>query len=253
MAIYIINMKKDAARMSFMHEQLQRQALSYTRHEAINGRALQSTIIDDYEAIRANKATPWTPPQLGCWLSHRGVWEVIANGCSEYGVVLEDDIHISSDFGLFVSSFEWVPSASDVVRLEAPNNAVLLDKNASHVNGRSVRLVKSTAWCAGGYIITRKAARFLVDQPPSMSGLPDAFLFSREYSPVARSLKIFQVDPALCKQDKYVPSYSRGFGTNIHEPQDDTDLAPKKLFEIISPKRIYRALSGYRRIQFEDR
>jgi glycosyl transferase family 25 len=248
MQVYVINLKKDADRLQHMSRQLASYNIEFERVDAVDGRVMPEGEFQAFVKARSGKPTPWGRGQMGCWLSHSHTWEKIAAGDDAYGLILEDDMHISPDIVPFVQAEGWIPEDADIVKLEAPNNRVRLGKTLSVLNQHHVRQLRSTAWCAGGYILSRQAARFLVKQPSSTHMAVDAFLFSLELSAVARQLKLYQVAPAVVVQDKFREEGAWGMVSNIESP-----LASARA-ELTLPGRIVGGLKwllNYRYVNFQ--
>ncbi len=92
--IYVINLDKDADRLSFMSSQLTELGLSFERFPAILGK--EHDFSNEYDASLCVKknGVPMTTSELGCALSHKKVYEKILQGQEEFGLVFEDDIAI---------------------------------------------------------------------------------------------------------------------------------------------------------------
>jgi glycosyl transferase family 25 len=78
-----------AARMRAMFDRLQ--PLEFTIVDGVNGERLSSKALEQdgiYTPLPYLKLSRGT---IGCYLSHRSVWDKIAQGDDEYALVLEDD------------------------------------------------------------------------------------------------------------------------------------------------------------------
>ncbi len=136
------------------------------------------------------------------FLSHRKVWQEIVDGEAKYGIVLEDDLHISAALKSVISDLSWIPKDADIVRLESTTNWVKLTK-LGQVNNREICLVNNDTWGAGAYVLSKKTARFLLEQSPALWLPADTYIFAKSLSNTARALKIYQLNPVLVCQDKY--------------------------------------------------
>jgi glycosyl transferase family 25 len=153
------------------------------------------------QARTGNMNSAWLSGEIGVFLSHQGIWKVIAKGVDGAAAIFEDDLTLASDLRLLLKSDEWIPTDADLVRLEANRKLLLRDGRAiSGVPGRRLFRAESGTWGAAGYIITRNAARRLVDTDPSLHCPVDNFLFKPGRSAVADILRRYQVVPAVCVQ-----------------------------------------------------
>ncbi|MCL6707225.1 glycosyltransferase family 25 protein [Pseudomonas sp. R2.Fl] len=242
MAIYLINMDRDADRLAHMSVQLK--GLPFERLRAFDGRSLSD---EDLALIRAERPNAsWSRGQIGCFFSHLEAWRRIAEGDDAYGLVLEDDLHLSEDFSRFAAPdrMNAFPADADIIRLEATSNSVLLGPSVLDVDGRALRRTRSSTWCTGAYLLSKPAAAKLLALDKSTHTVADYFLFSYEYSPVPALLTIYQLTPAVAIQDKFANPAATTFGSNIEtDPSQTEPLTPRILL-----RKALRFLRGYRRV-----
>jgi len=261
MKSYLINLDKDAERLAFFKANFDRLGISFERTSAVDGRLFSE---EDYKNFMKDRprnynrtqTKNWLRGQMGCFLSHYNVWKKIAEGNEEFCAVFEDDIHVSDDLAKILNDSSWVPENIDIIRLETSTNRIRLTAHPllNHMN-RNLYGVKSTSWCAGAYIISRKAAQRLVDLPAIYHEPADVILYHFTESVIAKNLNILQFNPALCTQDKHLANGTSSikFSSNIEFDTEDRIKSKSKL-ERFSPGKIataiYRSLCGYRRIGF---
>lgn len=245
---YLINLDRSADRLAFIKKRLQFLGIQYTRIVATDGRCLSEAERAKFITARPRDGRSWSAGQIGCFMSHVEAWRNIAEGPAPFGLVLEDDIHLSDATPEFVRDPSWIPSDADVVRLESTGQWLLLGRVTAKADNRSVRRVRSTAWGAGAYVLTRNAASRLLAVEPMLHAPVDDFLFNRISSTLARSLTIYQVTPALAEQDKFKAdqSASEGFGSGI-----ETGKINQRLRGLHGLRRsITSTLRGKSRIEF---
>jgi glycosyl transferase family 25 len=243
MTIYLINLDRDADRLTHMARQMD--GVPFERIPAFDGYALSDHDLAQFRAERPD--APWSRGQVGCFYSHFEAWRRIAAGEEAFGLVLEDDLHLSSDFAHFskLDRLPGFPTDADLVRLEAPNNAVLLGSQVLRVGGRALRPVKSSTWCAGAYLLSRSAAQKLLSLEVKTHTIADYFLFSYEDSPVPSLLNLYQLTPAVAIQDKFSNPSKTSFASNIET--EPTEADPMTLAVLL--RKGARFLQGYRRIK----
>lgn len=247
--VYLINMDKDVERLAHMRAQIACQNLDFIRVPAVNGYE-----IPDHEFLEYGsnaRGRKWGTGALGCFLSHYQAWKNIVANDDEYGLVLEDDIYFSDDFGEFIRDLSWVPADADIVRLETSTNRLKL-KRTSCVLGRVLYKVESTSWCAGAYIIRKRTAKKLLAAPQEQWDSTDYFLFSHETSDISKELIVYQISPAIAVQAKFNDNFLEDhFQSNI-----ETHRNPyKKSANLYIGKRILRLLSkvfySSKRVEFK--
>ena len=201
---YVINLDRSTDRLAHVRRELGGAGVEFERITAVDGAALDARVIEDFCSRRtAAKPDDWLPGEIGCFLSHREVWQRIAKGPDVWAAVFEDDIHASPDLGALLSSADWLPQDADIVRLEGNRSMRLSAGRAIAVApGRKVyRALSGTAGSAA-YIISARSAERLVNAPPETRATLDVFLFKPKVSAVARTLRRYQVVPAVCIQEE---------------------------------------------------
>jgi glycosyl transferase family 25 len=214
---YLINLDRAPARLAFISRRLQALGIPYSRLSAVDGSAMPEKDRTAFIASRPRDGRTWSAGQVGCFMSHVKAWEKIAEGLEPYGVIIEDDVHVSDEAPAFLKSPNWIPADADIVRLESTGQWLKLGKTSSRIDDRAVRRVRSTAWGAGAYVLSKSAALKLLAVEPKLHSPVDDFLFNFKSSAVAKGLTVYQVAPALVEQDKFIAnqSASKGFGSDI--------------------------------------
>jgi glycosyl transferase family 25 len=254
--IYLINLARSGARLKSMSQKFEGMGLQFERIEAVDGRSLSEKERADF-ARRRPRLGEWLPGAIGCFLSHYEAWTRIAVGEEEFGVIFEDDLHISAKFPALLNTVGgFLDNKIDIARLEATKHLVLLDHN-DYVTAGDIQLirVKSEVWCTGAYIISKKVAKMLLQVPEKDHMPSDYFLFDRNTSKLARQLRVFQAVPALCVQSKFDPEQAKQEATYVSNIEHNSDAGTLKYYfrELGWRIRGFRnLLLGYRRICLSD-
>lgn len=204
MLALVINLDDQPARLAHVRDEVGRLAvpgLEVRRIAAVDGRAMDAAALDAFIGA-SPRARGWLPGQIGCLLSHREAWRAIVESGDGHGVVFEDDVHVARAAAPFLRDASWVPSDADVVRLEASGKAQRLGAPVATPHGRALRPVLSEAWNGTAYLIRADTAAMLLAAPRRWWQPLDFLLYDRATSPVARALRVLQLDPAVCEQDK---------------------------------------------------
>lgn len=94
MHIFIINLKEDYERRKAIEAQLDHLGLAYEIFSAVRGRDLspeeRASSLDETGHLRNEGRLP-TPGELGCALSHIGIYRLIQERGISHALVLEDD------------------------------------------------------------------------------------------------------------------------------------------------------------------
>ncbi|MEM9395055.1 MAG: glycosyltransferase family 25 protein [Pseudomonadota bacterium] len=199
----MINLEVDADRRQHMAAELDRAGVPAQVFPGFDYRK------EGKEALEANCRPfgPWGvfhPQNMACTLSHAAAWERFLETELPYALILEDDVFVSPELGAWLSDMSWWPEDADIVKIErwrSKNDRlfVLVDSApAQHLNRDIARLLTRHVGAAG-YLLSRKAARLLLEEKP-FDITVDNLLFNMNASRVAGALKIYQIYPALVEQ-----------------------------------------------------
>jgi glycosyl transferase, family 25 len=236
MVNYLINLDRETRRLDHMRREFGRLGLEFSRIPATDGATLSAETIEAF--------SPYTKiGHIGCFLSHVAAWRQIADGGEAVAAIFEDDIHLSSLISPFLSNFRWLPNDADIVRLETMGNGMRLGRPAAEYQGVAIRPVYARAWGTAGYVIRREVAKRLAACSQLHCPPIDYFLFNASASAVARTLRVYQLDPALCMQDWLRPAnrHSLGFESATgSEPSARTRRHMIKIFRPVARKVLGR-------------
>lgn len=106
-----------------------------------------------------------SPQQLGCYFSHRETWKRIAEGPSEFAVVLEDDAVFSTDLVSFVEKLKEKPFDFDIIRLEETYKGDSFTSDATLIKIGNITLgrIYSPSQGAGAIVVSKKGAQKLLN------------------------------------------------------------------------------------------
>jgi len=225
--IYVINLQRAAGRLAAMQKKFDDLGLAFQRIEATDGRTMSDEQRQEFARARP-RANGWIPGHIGCFCSHYQAWTEIAGGDEDFGVVFEDDVHISAALPAVLEAIGPHLEQFDVLRLEATKHRVLLNRAKRFpVAGIDMVEVRSETWGAGAYVLPRRAAQQLLAEPVSRHSPVDFFLFDKGSSVVARRHRVYQAVPALCVQAKFDPVQARpetAYTSDIEHNSEDNAL-----------------------------
>ncbi|MDC9825681.1 glycosyltransferase family 25 protein [Devosia sp. ZB163] len=88
--------------------------------DAVDGRQMSQQERSHYQPRFLSPAYPFrlNDGEIGCFLSHRRAWSIIANGSVPFGIVFEDDVvNVSGEFAAHAAWLASVASPDSYVRL----------------------------------------------------------------------------------------------------------------------------------------
>ncbi len=203
MPIFYINLDTRPERRKFMERQFEDLGLVADRIRGTTPAELTDEERNQY--CNPNRWYWLSEAQFACSKAHTHAWEALIATGARRGLVLEDDVVLSSDIKSFL---EQLPEFDvDVIRIEdtdAPQlNAGLLEQKCA---GRGFRRMSSFTWGSAGYVISRTAAQALLASPQLFNYPLDWTLFCTMERPANR-LRLLQTDPAVCAQHRNLESH----------------------------------------------
>ena len=179
-------MVKDAARWQELHAACPPD-IQFTRFEAVDGHQFAgdaTALIQDVGKL--------TLPELGCMLSHVGVWKMMLEQDIPMAVVMEDDVMFGEGFNTGLHSFlQQLPEEFDIAYLGFNTNmhvqfgipgagkvsAIVEDYQygLNSLHTACYRLYR--AWGTCSYLISRRGASRLIDLVTNTT-YPDHFHFN---------------------------------------------------------------------------
>lgn len=236
MRIYYVNLDRRTDRRSEMEAQFQRLGLDAERISALTP---QHVTAEQREAHCDPRNWHWmTEAELSCSLSHLKALQTFLADGTEYALILEDDVVLSPSLPGFLTALEKTYPTWDILRLETYlDGQRLMPIPDSQIAGISVR--RSWSWCAGAaaYILSKKAARAILESGEFLRLQTDGALFN-PYESLSRRLTVRHCFPGLAVQSD-----------RIDAERNDSDLAAarKRHEEPIPlpwPQRTFRKLAG---------
>lgn len=172
MEIYVINLVSARERFAALSRQLSAAGYAFTRLAATDGRTLPSR-----EARRLSARLRFfllngrrlQPPELGCALSHRRVYEMMAASGISRALVLEDDAVIDGPrLAAALKDFETVDPAEPRIHL-------LAARYREQIPAEGVHRIQGPAAFATAYLITAAAAARIREANTPVFALADAW------------------------------------------------------------------------------
>ena len=205
-----------------MEAQLSNLNISALRIEAVSPADIDPELVDRYTHRRHLEHVRIT--ELSCTLSHHAALNAFLLSGEDHGLILEDDVVLASSVKKLISG---PLDGFDILRLETHLDPQHHFKRKTRSLG-SFTLYHIASRCAGtaAYIVTRHAARAILDAEASRSRSYDFVLFFPFRNP-GKNLQVMQIIPALAAQDETLkPSAYQG---DIQHHDGNTTTKPSHL------------------------
>ena len=193
MKALVINLDSATRRMDFQEQQLTQLGISFQRIAAV--------CVTKESAIYQQYYKTWqrllSPPEVGCFLSHKDAWESVLQS-GEPMLILEDDAFLTNDITGILEALS-IQNGIDYTTLEITGTnkrkTVARQPAVELCNSRLFRLYQGRSG-AGGYVLWPDGAKKLLKtfQKKEAMGLVDAYI-NTNYS-----LAAYQLEPAVVLQ-----------------------------------------------------
>jgi glycosyl transferase, family 25 len=195
---YVINLARDAKRWKWFLENAMKASLKVERIDAIDAKniALKNSI-EEHKSGNCKLSDS----EVACILSHRKAWQMLLDSTSQFCAIFEDDVLLSLDTGSLLT-LDLLPESIDLIKLETLNRKVAVSHKLKLMLGnRQVLRLLTKHYCTAGYVLSRKAAKRLLELTEVNSVALDFLMFD-ESSPFWCDFEVHQLIPALCMQDQ---------------------------------------------------
>ncbi|TPL75658.1 MULTISPECIES: glycosyltransferase family 25 protein [unclassified Mesorhizobium] len=202
MKCLVINLDRSPDRLAHISAEFARIGVAFQRVAAVDARSHPELGQQPQHPIYASRRLLGS--EVACLHSHRVCWTMLAQDEARYGAIFEDDVVFSAKAGPLLADDGWIPPDADIVKLETYFKKTLIHRRriATGHGFSAFRLYKNHPG-TGGYIISRQAARDLLEATETINITADDLLFTPAFG-VSSSKTIYQLVPALCVQDQFV-------------------------------------------------
>lgn len=119
-AIFVINLDSSVDRLISSELRLKDCGFKFERISAVNGKELLNDEIEKHYCKKKNNKEYYkelSRGEIGCYLSHRKIWQKIVDDKIEYAIILEDDFAIVGDINKTISTLNSIDFEWDYIKL----------------------------------------------------------------------------------------------------------------------------------------
>ena len=194
----LINMRRSADRLEYQRRQLDCMGIGFERLEAVDAADISDR---EFGGRSQQWQRPLSRPEVGCFLSHRLVWQRVVEAGRPL-LVLEDDAVLSDHLAAVLAGL--TPSAESLIyNLETGRGRKLLSiwPTASLPLGHSTVRIYRDSGGSAAYIITPEAAAACLKRAERHTAPADAFL---------NAMPRLQIEPGLAVQMEMLAGMLQG-------------------------------------------
>lgn len=198
--MHLINLTRHTERLARMRRIGAELGIEWQVFNAVDGTQVRS------EQDKFDPELVLSEPEFGCFLSHRKIWQLIADGDEPIAGIFEDDLHCAADLLGLLGQLPLVERPTHY-RLEAWENcrAVVTRRPTNRLSGRNLHRFVGNLHGSAAYVINRAAARLLVEQTKTISLPVDWVLTHPTAVPRLQTMDRLVSVPAPCTQDRHLP------------------------------------------------
>lgn len=195
--IFLINLERSPKRLDQMDKRLKSLSLNYHLVKAIDGKSLTKPEISNWTSWKTRflLGRVLRPGEIGCYLSHLGVYKNMLNQDYKAAMVLEDDVEIKDELPMFCSCLELLPNDWDIVRLEKRSNKQGVLVETLKEKFQLYRLFHCEYGTAG-YLVSQSGAKKILSISRKLFW-PIDFVMARYWT--AR-LNVYEISPPLINE-----------------------------------------------------
>jgi len=201
MKTFVVNLEKDWDRWAHVSSDLEKLRLNFERFPAVYGRdliAAERALHYDPVKARWRQARDLTPAEIGCALSHLGVYRQISKRDLPHAFVLEDDVSLMPDTPELLDALVPFMGADQArICLLSPAKGQTDLPGQPLGNGYAMQSFES-GYFTSSYMITRAAAEILLGDLHPVSDVADCWSRLRRIP----QLEIFVVTPPPVSQEQ---------------------------------------------------
>ena len=219
MRIVLISLERATERRRRMAEEFARVGLDYEIWPAKDARALtdEDRAFVDRAARERLGLYPIPDGSLANTLSQRAVMRDLVRNGPDMMAVFEDDARFDSDLRPVLEELHRCSDMFDIVKMQRRNLRRPFIPTAKLDTGHRLGRVRFADFGSDGYVITRVAARLLIERTPRMIREIDHVL-SRFWE---SGLNVLYLDPPVVRED-------RAHTSQIHETRNAVRLAHRR-------------------------
>ena len=201
MNIFVVNLDQSTQRLVEMRQRLEQLDLPFTRVSAVYGASLSDDELNRHYSSALNKRIyrrPLSAAEIGCYLSHRKIWQTMVDGNLAMALILEDDTEPGSQLPVVLEAIENLSRPWDIIKLYEPQTQKPLARSIPLRQDFSLYQYKKIPSTTAGYAISLSGATKLL-RSRELFGRPvdDDFQFYWEYSGEVYGVRPYPVTIAV--------------------------------------------------------
>lgn len=191
MRAVVINMDRSPERLAAFRTQAESLGIEFERLAAVDAATIQA------------RRGRLTTGEIACFESHRLAWKSLVQSGEPWLAVFEDDVILAPAVAPLLRQADWIAKGVDLIKLETFMARTKIAPAGIPVAGTCLHRLQATHCGSAGYIVSRRAAEWLLSRTQDFTRPVDIVLFDPEQA-TCRGIHILQAVPALCIQERFL-------------------------------------------------
>lgn len=204
---FVISLPEAHARRQAMKVQLDRLGIEFSFFDAVDGRGFDVPSHPAYDAVRRRAffGRDMTGGEIGCLLSHRGLYKKIVEEGLDAAVIFEDDAMLHDDLPKVLAALASCKVPYDLLRFLGSEKVALSPQKiiAPVTQGYTLNRLCTTPGGAHAYLITQEGTRKMLRQMQK-NYLPVDTLMGHVWK---TGIRAFIIQPGIALHDLDQPSF----------------------------------------------
>jgi|GEM_PF-216468 len=198
--VFVINLERSTDRREKISTRLSEIGIDFELFPATDGSALSESDRAKYDEAHVinNISRPLSPAEVGCYISHKKLWQRIVDENIPWAVILEDDVLIQTDLKDLLAKIGQMTFKWDLIRL-AGLFATPCYPLFALGGGRTLSVPLRGAIGSQAYCLSRAGARKLLAYSTTIRGTVDDHVIDNCWK---TGLAILAVQPYPVAEDK---------------------------------------------------
>ena len=212
MKIYVVSLKNQLDRRAHIEKQFQQLGLEYNFFDAVS----KDDAIQDYQNLSLNFVPDSiTLGELGCFMSHVSLWQMMIDKELPYLVIFEDDVVLSARINDILPKLDILTQQYDVIKLETMQTPTELGRKVVIDDDLYICSLLSEHMGTAAYVISNECAVLMMNKLSltSIDKPIDHFLFKDWL----KNFSNHQVFPAVAIQDDLLHSKETTLVSNLEK------------------------------------
>jgi glycosyl transferase family 25 len=161
--VFVISLQRSLDRRRVMEQRFGEIGLQFEFSDAVDGAGIDLVEVSNYDrdACRRRYGYDLSPSELGCYLSHYGMFQRIVKEHLPAAVIMEDDVELNGDVPGVIDAISKLSPDWDLIRLCGMRNRKARARIAFYKNYGLARLINGASG-AHAYALSRRGAQKLI-------------------------------------------------------------------------------------------